>query len=64
MQDFKFDIENNDTVFDTDMVIIDSCRKDTKQLRIERIISCKLSYSDYFCVYIEDLKLGIRNTNL
>ena len=25
MQDFKFDIENNDIVFDTDMVIIDSC---------------------------------------
>ena len=46
------------------MVILDSCRKDTKQLRIERIISCKLSYSDYFCVYTEDLKLGIGNTNL
>ncbi len=46
------------------MVIIVSWRKDTKQLRIERIINCKLSYSDYFCVYTEDLKLGIGNTNL
>ena len=25
MQDFKFDIENNDIVFGSDMVIIDSC---------------------------------------
>lgn len=39
------------------MVILDSCRKDTKQLRIERIISCKLSYSDYFCTNTENLKL-------
>lgn len=38
-------------------LFIVSWRKDTKQLRIERIISCKLSYSDYFCTNTENLKL-------
>ena len=38
-------------------LFIVSWRKDTKQLRIERILGCKLSYSDYFCTNTENLKL-------
>lgn len=38
-------------------LFIVSWRKDTKQLRIERILDCKLSYSDYFCTNTVNLKL-------